>query len=205
MEKVSVVILAGGMGSRIGGAKSLQLLQGKPLLDWVLEAIRPQCDEVLISANGDPAAFTRCGCRVIADRIPGYAGPLAGLQSAMHSASHGLIASVPCDTPFLPGDLILQLYAALRSANAEAAVARVGGREQSAVTLYINQLETKLDTFLEAGERKVMSWQDTLHTSFVDFEDATAFLNINTAADLARANQRMQNGGSGGDTQRTSS
>jgi molybdopterin-guanine dinucleotide biosynthesis protein A len=203
VEKISVVILAGGMGLRIGGAKSLQPLLGRPLLGWVLEAIRTQCDEVVISANGDPATYAQFGCRVVADRIPDYAGPLAGLQSAMQCASHRLIASVPCDTPFLPGDLIQRLYASLKSGNTEVAVALVEGQRQPAIALYHDRVRPKLDAYLKDGGRKVMAWQDTLQSGVAEFDEAAAFLNINSAEDLSLANQILQSGGPHGNTQRT--
>ncbi len=203
MEQISAVILAGGTGSRIGGAKALQRLQDKPLLDWVLEAIRPQCDEILISANDDPSPYARTGCRVIADRITGYAGPLAGLQSAMHRASHRLIASVPCDTPFLPSNLIERLHVALESSGADAVVAEVAGRRQSAIALYRSRVQSELDAYLDEGERKVFAWQDGLQISAVVFDDTAAFLNINTVEELSKANHILQTGGSGGNTKRT--
>ena len=75
----STVILAGGLGTRIGGAKALQLLQDRPLIAWVHAALQPQCEEILVSANDNPDAYARYGSRVLADRLAGYAGPLAGL------------------------------------------------------------------------------------------------------------------------------
>ena len=126
------IILAGGQGTRIGGDKALQLLQGRPLLDWMLDIVRPQSDEVLISANGASANYARPGCRVVADRIAGYAGPLAGLQAAMMETAHEWIASVPCDTPFLPPELIAELHAAIAEGAAEAAVAVAAGRRPPA-------------------------------------------------------------------------
>jgi molybdenum cofactor guanylyltransferase len=113
MIPVTTVILAGGQGTRIGGGKALQNLRGRPLIDWVFAAISPQSAEVLVSANEDPAAFAHLGCAVIADSLPGHAGPLAGLQAAMQHAIREWVASVPCDTPFLPHDLIAGLFAAL--------------------------------------------------------------------------------------------
>ncbi|MGA8147030.1 MAG: molybdenum cofactor guanylyltransferase MobA [Gallionellaceae bacterium] len=202
METISVVILAGGMGSRIGGAKPLQLLQGRPLLEWVLESVRPQCDEVLISANDNPASYARFGCRVIADRMPDYAGPLAGLQSALQCARHRLIASVPCDTPFLPRDLIERLHASLVCGNSEMSVAMLEGRRQAAIALYHERVLPKLDAYLEGGGRKVISWQDTLQSSVVEFEDVTAFANINTTEELSLANQILHAGGTYAETRR---
>jgi molybdenum cofactor guanylyltransferase len=183
---VTTVILAGGQGSRIGGDKALQNLRGRPLIDWVFAAISPQSAEVLISANENPAAFAHLGCAVIADSLPGYAGPLAGLQAAMQHASREWIASVPCDTPFLPHDLIARLFATID--DADAAVAVVEDRRQSTIALYRKTVLPKLNAYLDKGERKVGSWLDTLQVSEVVFDDPHAFINVNSRDELRECN-----------------
>ncbi len=187
--KVSTVILAGGQGTRIGGDKGLQILRGKPLMLWVLDAVRGQSDEVLISANGGRAEYAGFGCAVIADQTPDSAGPLAGLQSALRCARNDWVASVPCDTPFLPDDLIARLFAA---AGNEAAVAVVEGKRQPTIALYHKNVLPELDEYLASGARKVAGWLDTLQVSEVVFDDAAAFININSQHDLAFVNQSMQ-------------
>jgi len=184
---ITSVILAGGLGTRIGGDKGLQWLHGRPLIAWVLDVVRNQSDEVLVSANGGRDEYAEFGCPVIADRIPGWAGPLAGLQSALRSAHHDVVVSVPCDTPFLPNDLVARLYAAI--GNAEAAVAVVEGRRQPTVALYRKSVLPKLEAYLKGGERKVAGWLDTLQVSEVVFDKADAFININSLEELAAANQ----------------
>ncbi len=180
MRDVTTVILAGGQGIRIGGDKALQLLRGRPLIDWVLDAVKPQSAEVLISANERHAAYAHCGCRIVADLTPG-AGPLAGLQAAMRQASHEWVASVPCDTPFLPSDLIERLFAALN--DGEAAVA-VAGRRHPTIALYRKSLLPRLDAYLAAGERRVGGWLDTLRVGEAVFDEVAAFANVNTREDL---------------------
>lgn len=186
LHPVTTVILAGGQGSRIGGNKALQSLRGRPLINWVFSAIRPQSAEALISANENQSAYAYLGCPVIADRLPGYAGPLAGLQAAMLQASYEWVATVPCDTPFLPDNLIGKLWAAI--ADAEAAVAVVEGKRQPAFALYRKNLLPRLDAYLGRGERKVGGWLDTLQASEVVFDDAYAFININTQDELEGCN-----------------
>jgi len=189
---ITTVILAGGLGTRIGGDKGLQVLRGRPLTGWVFDAVGGQSDEVLVSANDDHVAYAFLGCPVIADQMPGSAGPLAGLQAALHCAHHDWVACVPCDTPFLPRDLIARLFAAIITAADEAAVAVVEGRRQPTIALYRKSVLPKLEAYLGSGERKVGGWLDTLQVSEAVFDDAAAFANINSQEELAAANQPQQ-------------
>jgi molybdopterin-guanine dinucleotide biosynthesis protein A len=183
---ITTVILAGGQGSRIGGGKGLQRLQGKPLIQWVIDAMQPQSDELVISANGE--GYAGFGFRVVADITAGSAGPLAGVQAALHSARHDLVASVPCDAPYLPADLTSKLAAAMNGADACVAVA--AGRAQPAIALYRKSVLGSLDHYLADGGRKAMDWQKTLQLNEAAFEDAQAFININTRAELENLNER---------------
>lgn len=186
---ISTVILAGGLGTRIGGAKGLQLLQGRALIDWVLEIVSRQSDEVLINVNDAHDAYMCFGHRIISDQTPGWAGPLAGLQSAMHCARHDWVACVPCDTPYLPDDLLIRLFAAGKTDATEAAVAITEGRRQPTIALYHKRVLPSLDTYLSSGGRKVTDWQNTLRLSKVIFDNAHAFTNINSNDDLTQANR----------------
>lgn len=187
---ITTVILAGGLGTRIGGAKGLQSLHGRALIDWVLDSVSRQSEEVLINANGAPDAYLCFGYPVIADQTPNWPGPLAGLQSALRLARHDWVACVPCDTPFLPDDLIARLYKAVSATTTmDASVAVVAGKRQPTIALYHKNVLPKLDAYLNSGGRKVNSWLETLHLSEVVIDDAIAFTNINTLDDLAHASQ----------------
>ncbi len=187
---ITSVILAGGLGTRIGGAKGLQLLHGRALIGWVLDSVSRQSEEVLINANGVPDAYLCFGYPVIADETPDWPGPLAGLQSALRLARHDWVASVPCDTPFLPDDLIARLYKAVSTTTTmDAAVAVVAGKRQPTIALYRKNVLPKLDAYLNSGGRKVNGWLETLHVSEALIDDAIAFTNINTLDDLAHASQ----------------
>ena len=187
---ITIVILAGGLGTRIGGAKGLQPLRGRKLIDWVLDSVSCQSEEVLINANGVHDDYLYFGYPVIADQTPNFPGPLAGLQSALRLASHDWVASVPCDTPFLPDDLIARLYKAVSTTTTvEASVAVVAGKRQPTIALYHKSVLPKLDAYLNSGERKVNSWLETLQLNEAVLDDAIAFTNINTLDDLAHANQ----------------
>ena len=123
-DGITGVILAGGLGRRMGGVdKGLQNLNGRPLVQWVLDRLTPQVDTVLISANQNLLRYGEFGCPVVPDRIPDFSGPLAGLHAALSQSTSPLLATVPCDSPFLPADLVQRLHSALETEGAELAVA----------------------------------------------------------------------------------
>ncbi|MBI5109569.1 MAG: molybdenum cofactor guanylyltransferase [Rhodocyclales bacterium] len=173
----------------MGGAdKGLQRLDGRPLAAWVLERLRPQVGQVLISANRNLERYREFGCPVIEDITPDSAGPLAGLQAAMKRITTPLLLSAPCDSPSLPVDLGLRLRAALDAAGADLAVPRAGARVHRAFCLTRCELLPRLDAFLAGGGRKLGLWHESLNTIEVDFDDqAEAFGNINSLADLDQA------------------
>lgn len=190
---ISTVILAGGLGTRIGGSKGLQPLHGRTLIDLVLDTVCRQSDEVLINVNDAHDAYVRFGHKIIADQTPGWTGPLAGLQSAMHCARHDWVACVPCDTPYLPDDLLARLFAAIKSEHAEAAVAVADGKRQPTIALYHKRVLPSLDAYLSSGGRKVTDWQNTLHRIEVVFDNAISFTNINSQDELTQANRMTAN------------
>ena len=183
---ITGVILAGGQGRRMGGVdKGLKVLRGKPLVQWVIERLEPQVDELLINANQNLETYEHLGYRVIPDEIGGFAGPLAGLQRGLTEARHPLVATTPCDSPFLPRDLIARLYAALSRENAEIAVARTGDQPHPVFCLCRKQVLDGLNAFLAAGGRKIDAWYAKLNVVEVAFNDqAEAFSNINTPDEL---------------------
>jgi molybdopterin-guanine dinucleotide biosynthesis protein A len=183
---VSGVILAGGQGRRMGGVdKGLRALRGRPMVAWVLERIAPQVDEVLINANQNLEIYAALGHRVIPDEISGFAGPLAGLQRGLSEASHPLVATVPCDTPFLPADLVARLHAALTTQQAQLAVARTGDQPHPVFCICRRDVLPHLTQFLAGGGRKIDAWYATLNVVEVAFDDEPdAFSNINTQAEL---------------------
>lgn len=186
---ITGVILAGGQGRRMGGVdKGLQELRGRPLVQWVFERLAPQVGSVLINANRNLPRYAGFGCPVLPDRIPDFAGPLAGLHAALAQAATPLIVTVPCDSPFLPADLVQRLHAALAADNADLAVASAGGRVHRAFCLARRELLPQLDAFLAAGGRKVGLWHASLNAVEVAFDDeAEAFGNINTLEELAQS------------------
>jgi molybdopterin-guanine dinucleotide biosynthesis protein A len=183
---ITGVILAGGQGRRMGGVdKGLQTLRGRPMVAWVLERFSPQVDEVLINANQNGATYAAFGHRVIPDEIPGFAGPLAGLHRGLTEAAHGLVATAPCDSPFLPQDLVGRLLAALEEAQADLTVAKTGDQAHPVFCLCRKSVLPGLTEFLAAGGRKIDAWYSRLKAVEVLFDDQPdAFSNVNTEAEL---------------------
>jgi len=185
-EKVTGVVLAGGQGRRMGGVdKGLVPLRGRPMVEWVLERLRPQVDELIINANQNAARYAAFGDPVFPDDIGGFAGPLAGLHAALARASHPLVATAPCDSPFLPADLVDRLHRALVDADAQLAVARTFDQPHPVFCLCRRDVLPHLDAFLAAGGRKIDWWYATLKVVEVRFDDEeAAFRNINTRDEL---------------------
>lgn len=186
--QITGVVLAGGLGRRMGGTdKGLQELRGQPMVHWVIERLAPQVDELLINANQNGERYAAFGHRVVPDQIPGFAGPLAGLHAALATATHPLVATAPCDSPFLPADLISRLFSALTAANADLAVAKTFDQAHPVFCLCQRSVLPHLTEFLESGGRKVDRWYSTLNIVEVAFDDeADAFENINTHEELGR-------------------
>lgn len=186
MSAITGVVLAGGRGRRMGSVdKGLQLLRGKPLVAWVIERFAPQVDELLINANQNLDRYGGFGYRVIPDDIPGYAGPLAGLHRALSAARYGRIATVPCDSPFLPEDLVSRLASAMDAQSADLAVAKTGDQPHPVFCLCNQAVLGSLTDFLTAGGRKIDAWYARVKTVEVPFDDiAAAFSNINTREEL---------------------
>jgi molybdopterin-guanine dinucleotide biosynthesis protein A len=186
---ITGLVLAGGQGRRMGTVdKGLVPLDGRPMVAHVLARLTPQVDDILINANQHAADYAAFGHRVIADAIGGFAGPLAGLQVGLANAGHALVATVPCDSPFLPDDLVARLASAMTAHGAELAVARTFDQPHPVFALVRRDVLPHLTRFLEGGGRKIDAWYATLRIVEVAFDDeADAFRNINTTDELRQA------------------
>jgi molybdenum cofactor guanylyltransferase len=177
----------------MGGVdKGLQLLQGRPMIAWVLERLVPQVRQIVISANQNLERYRELGHEVLPDAVGGFAGPLAGLERGLANARHEWLVSVPCDSPFLPLDLVARLYGALAEASAELAVARTGDQPHPVFCLCRRSLHSNLRDYLAAGGRKIDAWYAGLHVVEVAFDDVPeAFSNINTRDELHSHAERI--------------
>jgi len=187
MNQVTGLILAGGLARRMGGGdKGLRLFRGRPMVAHAIERLAPQVDALLINANQNRESYSALGYPVIADVIDGYAGPLAGLHAGLSACATPLLMTSPCDSPFLPLDLVTRLRAALEVAAAQLAMARSGGWNQPVFALCRREVLDSLSAFLGNGGRKVDAWYAELKVIEVEFPDDAAFANINTPEDLER-------------------
>ena len=185
--EVTGIVLAGGQGSRMGGVdKGLAPFRGRAMVEHVIERFAPQVGELLVNANRNAGAYGRFGHPVIADEIAGFAGPLAGFERGLAHARGRFVATVPCDSPFLPLDLVARLRAALEREGALVAFACTGGQSHPVFCLMRREVHGSLRDFLASGQRKIDRWTAGLALAEVPFDDeAGAFANINTREELA--------------------
>ena len=196
------LLLAGGLSRRMGGGdKALRLLGGYPLLERVIDRMRPQVSALILNANGDPARFAGFGLPVVADSIPDFAGPLAGILAGLdwtaeHRPDCPLVASVATDAPFLPEDLVSRLLSGMEAEGAELACAASGGQAHPVIGLWPVRLRDELRRALvEEGVRKVDVWTGRYQLAAVPFPDHVVgagpgidpFFNANRPEDLEHA------------------
>jgi molybdopterin-guanine dinucleotide biosynthesis protein A len=185
-DDITGLLLAGGLGRRMGGIdKGLALLDGRPLAAHVLARLAPQVGSVLINANRNGDAYARLGAAVIPDLQGDFAGPLAGLEAGLAACRTPYLACAPCDSPFLPADLVPRLANALAAGQASVAVARTGEQLHPVFALMRSDVQADLQAFLHAGGRRMESWLQRLRWVACSFDDeAEAFTNINTTDEL---------------------
>ena len=190
------VVLAGGLARRMGGGDKARLcIGGKSILERVLERLAPQCAAIILNANGDPARFADTGLPVVADTVPDFAGPLAGILAgldwaAVHRPEIADVASVPGDCPFLPGDLIARLSAARAAAGMPLACARSGEWRHPVVGLWPVALRDDLrKALIDEKLHKIETWTARHGVAIADWPATPVdpFFNVNTPEDAANA------------------
>ena len=185
MKEITGLVLAGGMGRRMDSRdKGLVAFRGKPMVAHVIERLAPQVETLIINANRNLDQYGAFGYPVVSDEVSGYAGPLAGLHAGLRACTTPLIVTAPCDSPFLPTDLVLRLHAAMEENIAELAVAKTGDQSHPVFTLCTVSLLPSLTAFLESGGRKIDAWYSAHRVAEVRFDDEAAFANINTIEEL---------------------
>jgi molybdenum cofactor guanylyltransferase len=197
IDDITGIVLCGGRGSRMGGVdKGLQDYQGMPLALHALLRLSPQVGAVMLNANRNLGAYEAMGAPVWPDPMPDYPGPLAGLLAGLERCETPYLVTVPCDVPDFPVDLVARLARSLVQDDAEIALAatREDGRlnMQPVFCLLHSSLLESLVRYLHSGERKIEPWTAQHRRSVVEFEDASAFFNANTLADLHELQTRQR-------------
>ncbi len=192
--QITGVVLAGGRGTRMGGAdKGLQLFDGIPLALHTLKKLQQQVGPTMLNANRHLDQYQGFGVPVWPDVLPDYAGPLAGFITALRHCNTPYLVTVPCDTPLFPADLVLRLARALERGGHEIAIAcapekdldgHAVWRVQPVFCLMHVDLLASLERFTASGGRKVEEWTALHKTVAVPFDKAGAFSNVNTLAEL---------------------
>ena len=182
--QVAAVVLAGGLGRRMGGVdKGLVEYRKRPLVEWALAALAPQVDQLVISANRNLDAYAAYGHRVLPDTLPDFPGPLAGVLAALDAVDADWLLVAPCDTPHLPADLAARLLQAARQNEVPLAVAADVDRTHHSCFIVRTDQRDHLAAFLARGERAVRHWQAGLASTTVLF-DRACFVNFNQPGDL---------------------
>ena len=194
ISTITGLILAGGRGSRMGTVdKGLQPFRGEPMAVHVLRRLAPQVGALAINANQNPDAYAAFGAPVWPDDLTGFEGPLAGLETGLRRCSTELLVTAPCDSPFLPADLVARLHAAMMDAGADLALAETEEagddgalriQPHPVFALVKKSALPQLSAYLLGSGRRMDGWYGSIKTVRVRFDDAGAFRNINTLREL---------------------
>lgn len=181
-KPVSCIILAGGKGKRFNNKdKGLIELNGKPLVQHVIDNVKHQVDDIVISANRNINTYKELASRVVTDNLSNFQGPLTGIASALPHCKHPWVLVVPCDIPLLPDKLVETLT---HEPNNRLNVLKVNGRLQLIFLLHRDLLES-LNKYLDDSHHKVMDWVSMQNPSIVELDiNTTSFTNLNTSEQL---------------------
>ena len=192
-DAITGLVLAGGLARRMGGLdKGLVELAGRPMIEHVLDALRPQVGALLINANRNVDRYAAYGFPVISDTLQGFMGPLAGVLAALQRLATEFLVTVPCDAPLVAPDLVGRLHAACVANDADVAVATDGRRQQPVFLLLRASTAPSLDAYLSGGGRKIDTWFAGLRLAEADLSDALdTFVNVNDPDERQRLEARL--------------
>ncbi|MGR5333871.1 molybdenum cofactor guanylyltransferase MobA [Vibrio gigantis] len=184
--QTSWVILAGGQASRMGGKdKGLVELNGSPLIQYVINKLSQQDVSITINANRNLDSY-QAFAPVVSDSFPDYPGPLGGIHAGLKNANTDWVGFVPCDSPQISDDLVERFCSAVKE-DSDILVAHDGEFKQPVFTLFHKRVLTKLEAFLERGDRKIILLYKECVTEYVDFSDSpNCFVNLNTPEELTQ-------------------
>jgi len=190
------VLLAGGLARRMGGGdKPMRLIAGRTILARAIERLAPQCDGLILNANGDPARFAAFGLPVVPDSVEGFAGPLAGILAGLDWVAENrpgmrYVFTSAGDCPFLPRDLVARLHQARRKNDAEVTVAVSGGQMHPIIAIWDIELRHAIRHALTVEDfRKVHAFVRRFRLAQASWptEPLDPFFNANEATDLEEA------------------
>jgi molybdopterin-guanine dinucleotide biosynthesis protein A len=190
------VLLAGGLARRMGGGdKPMRTIGGRTILERVIARLKPQCDGIILNANGDPGRFAPFGLTVVADNVPDFPGPLAGILAALDWAAANRpeaewVLSAAADCPFLPHDLVMRLHQGRAEEKAQLAVAVSGEQSHPVIGLWHVGLRGELrHALVKEDIRKIDRWTARYRLAAVSWptEPLDPFFNANTVEDIAEA------------------
>jgi len=192
-DAITGLVLAGGLARRMGGMdKGLVELAGRPMIEHVLHALRPQVGPLLINANRNIDRYAAYGHPVVSDSLQGFMGPLAGVLTALQRLATEFLVTVPCDAPLVAPDLVGRLYDACVANNADVAVATDGRRQQPVFLLLRAGTAPSLEAYLSGGGRKIDTWFAGLRLAEADLGDALdTFVNVNDPDERQRLEARL--------------
>jgi molybdenum cofactor guanylyltransferase len=185
------VILAGGLSRRMASPtpKALLEFRGRAMISHALETLKPQVAAIVINANMEQAAYAQFGYPIVSDRVEGFVGPLAGLHAAMHAyPNYEWYVMCPCDSPFLPDNLVVNFSVDLDASKALLASAECEGQTHPVFAMVNRKLLPSLDQYLASDGRKIDRWYAQEGYQLTHFKDARGFLNFNTPEELAEYN-----------------
>lgn len=187
-EEITVLILAGGRGSRMGGCdKGLVPVLGKPTIDHLLKRIGVQSQRIIISANRNLEQYARYGYPVVRDTMGGFAGPLAGILAGFSACDTAFMLTLPVDAPLVSADYLERMKRSLEHSDKPACVAEFEGQLEPVFCLAEHGTSRALETYLAAGHRSVQGWLNGIGATRVDFSDVPEqFVNLNRARDQRR-------------------
>lgn len=194
IDNITAVILAGGQARRMNGQdKGLIKLGNKPMIEYIIDTLKPQAAKAIINANRNHEDYAKYGLPIVADELSDYCGPLAGMASALQTITTDYMVTAPCDSPFIPNNLVKRLVQAMDTKTTDISVAHNGERIQPVFCLLKKSLVGSLNEYLQNGERKIDRWFEQHNMAIADFSDVPeTFDNINTPEDIENVLAKLQ-------------
>ena len=184
--KTTAVILAGGQGRRLGYRdKGMMTWRDKPLIEWMINNLQPQVDQIIISCHQQHAAYQQLGFELCIDQTPDHQGPLAGIKAATPLIQYTQTIICPCDMPLLPADIVAILQQALSKDEIDLVYPVSNHRDYYLPVLIRSTKLEGLDNYFDEGGRSMKGWFSKLSGSTLAFDDHSAFRNCNELADFS--------------------